>query len=189
MNPGQGARMSFPIVDISDSSISAVTMYVDVLHNRADNYQDRLDFVARAGNDPGSLGDYARDSGTASFQNGDITGAETGIAIGGNFASGNFDGIDITSPTDQGIEITGATSSAMNDIEVDGGDYGMLVSSSGSGQVDLTNIDFDGQNNAGIYYVKDLGGDLSGTITNSAGAAYKYGSQTAKDVSLSLIHI
>ena len=185
MNPGQGARMSFPIVDISDSSISAVTMYVDVLHNRADNYQDRLDFVARAGNDPGSLGDYARDSGTASFQNGDITGAETGIAIGGNFASGNFDGIDITSPTDQGIEITGATSSAMNDIEVDGGDYGMLVSSSGSGQVDLTNIDFDGQNNAGIYYVKDLGGDLSGTITNSAGAAYKYGSQTAKDVSFS----
>ena len=181
MNPGEGARMSFPIVDISDSSISAVTMYVDVLHNRADNYQDRLDFVARAGSDPSDLGDYARDSGTASFQNGAITGADTGIQIGGNFASGAFDGIDITSPTDSGIEIVGATAAAMNDVEVDGGDYGMLVSSSGSGQMDMTNIDFDGQNNAGIYYVKDFGGELSGTISNSAGAAYQYGAQTVKD--------
>ena len=173
--------MSFPIVDISDSSISAVTMYVDVLHNRADNYQDRLDFVARAGSDPSDLGDYARDSGTASFQNGAITGADTGIQIGGNFASGAFDGIDITSPTDSGIEIVGATAAAMNDVEVDGGDYGMLVSSSGSGQMDMTNIDFDGQNNAGVYYVKDFGGELSGTISNSAGAAYQYGAQTVKD--------
>ena len=77
MNPGEGARMTFPVVDISDSSISAVTMYVDVLHNRADNYQDRFDLVARVGNDPGALGEYLRDSGTASFQNGQITGAET----------------------------------------------------------------------------------------------------------------
>ena len=50
--------------------------------------------------------------------------------------------------------------------------------------MDMTNIDFDGQNNAGIYYVKDFGGDLSGTITNSAGAAYQYGSQTIKDVTM-----
>ena len=180
-NPGEGARMSFPIVDISDSSITGVTMYVDVLHNRADNYQDRLDLVARVGNDPSDLGEYARDSGTANIDNGVITGAETGIAIGGNFASGNFDNIEITSPTDQGIEIVGATAASMNDVEVNGGDFGMLVSSSGSGQMDLTNIDFDGQNNAGIYYVKDFGGDLTGTITNSAGAAYQYGSQTSKD--------
>ena len=181
MNPGEGARMSFPVVDISDSSITGVTMYVDVLHNRADNYQDRLDLVARVGNDPSDLGEYARDSGTANIENGVITGADTGIAIGGNFASGNFDNIEITSPTDQGIEIVGATAASMNDVEVNGGDFGMLVSSSGSGQMDLTNIDFDGQNNAGIYYVKDFGGELTGTITNSAGAAYQYGSQTQKD--------
>ena len=181
MNPGEGARMSFPVVDISDSSITGVTMYVDVLHNRADNYQDRLDLVARVGNDPSDLGEYARDSGTANIENGVITGADTGIAIGGNFASGNFDNIEITSPTDQGIEIVGATAASMNDVEVNGGDFGMLVSSSGSGQMDLTNIDFDGQNNAGIYYVKDFGGELTGTIANSAGAAYQYGSQTQKD--------
>ena len=182
MNPGQGARMSFPVVDISDSSISKVTMYVDVLHNRADNYQDRLDLVARAGNDPSDLGDYLRDSGTASFKNGVITGADNGIEIGGNFAAGTFESIDITSPTDSGVEVTGAVSAAMDDIEVNGGDYGMLVSSSGSGSIDLTNMDFDAQNTAGIYYVKNFGGDLSGSITNSAGAAYKYGPLTSKNV-------
>ena len=159
--PGDGARMTFPIVDITDSSISGIKMYVDVLHNRADNYQDRMDIVARVGNDPADLGAYLRDSGTASFKNGMITGADTGIAVGGNFASGSFDSIDITSPTDaQGVEITGTTTASMDDIEVDGGNYGILVSSSsGSGNMDMTNIDFDGQNNAGVYYVKDLGGE------------------------------
>ncbi|MGB2346837.1 MAG: hypothetical protein ACPH9F_08300, partial [Candidatus Poseidoniaceae archaeon] len=33
-------------------------------------------------------------------------------------------------------------------------------------------------------YVKDFGGELSGTIANSAGAAYQYGSQTVKDVTM-----
>ena len=69
----------------------------------------------------------------------------------------------------------------MDDIEVDGGNYGVLVSSSGSGNMDVTNIDFDGQNIAGVYYVKDLGGEISGSITNGAGAAYQYGPLTTKD--------
>ena len=33
-------------------------MYIDVLHNRADNYQDRMEIVARSGNDPSDLGEY-----------------------------------------------------------------------------------------------------------------------------------
>ena len=94
----------------------------------------------------------------------------------------NNEDIEITSPTDSGIEVTGAVSAAMDNVEVDGGDYGMLVSSSGSGSIDLSNIDFDSQNTAGIYYVKNFGGDLTGSITNSAGAAYKYGPLTSKNV-------
>ena len=173
--------MTFPIIDITESSITGIKMYVDVLHNRADNFQDRMDIVARSGNNPADLGVYTRDSGVASFKNGMITGADTGIAVGGNFASGSFDSIDIVSPADQGIEVTGTTSASMDDIEVDGGNYGVLVSSSGSGNMDVTNIDFDGQNIAGVYYVKDLGGEISGSITNSAGAAYQYGPLTTKD--------
>ena len=173
--------MSFPIIDITESTLTGIKMYVDVLHNRADNFQDRMDIVARSGNNPADLGVYTRDSGVASFKNGMITGADTGIAVGGNFASGSFDSIDIVSPADQGIEVTGTTTASMDDIEVDGGNYGVLVSSSGSGNMDVTNIDFDGQNIAGVYYVKDLGGEISGSITNSAGAAYKYGPLTTKD--------
>ena len=181
MSSGDGARMSFPIIDITESSLTGIKMYVDVLHNRADNFQDRMDIVARSGNNPADLGTYTRDSGVASFKNGAITGADTGIAVGGNFASGSFDSIDIVSPTDQGVEVTGTTTASMNDIDVDGGNYGVLVSSSGSGNMDVTNIDFNGQNIAGVYYVKDLGGEISGSITNSVGAAYKYGPLTTKD--------
>jgi hypothetical protein len=61
--------------------------------------------------------------------------------IGGNFAAGTFEDIEITSPTDSGIEVTGAVSAAMDNIEVNGGDYGMLVSSSGSGSIDICHID------------------------------------------------
>ena len=56
-SPGDGARLAFPAVDISGSNITGATMYVDVLHNRADNYQDRLEVVARTGNDPGDEDD------------------------------------------------------------------------------------------------------------------------------------
>ena len=54
--------MTFPIVDITESSITGIKMYVDVLHNRADNFQDRMDIVARSGNNPADLGVYTRDS-------------------------------------------------------------------------------------------------------------------------------
>ena len=47
-----------PIVDVSDfggagSAITGATLYVDVLHNNANNYQDRMEIVARSGNNAG----------------------------------------------------------------------------------------------------------------------------------------
>ena len=61
MSSGQGARMTYPVVDISNATanggnISKVYLYIDVMHRGADNYQDRYDFVARSGNDPSDLG-------------------------------------------------------------------------------------------------------------------------------------
>ena len=63
MNSGEGARMTFPVVDISNAvanggNISKIYMWMDVLHKGADNYQDRYDFVVRVGNDPSDLGSY-----------------------------------------------------------------------------------------------------------------------------------
>ena len=104
MNSGEGARLTYPIVDISGATanggnISKVYLWIDVLHHGADNYQDRYDFVARAGNDPSDLGDYLRESGTPLFKDGTITGATTGIEIGGAFAAGHFESIDVVGPS------------------------------------------------------------------------------------------
>jgi len=184
MSPGQGARLTMPTVDISASNISKVSMYVDVLHNRADNFQDRLEFVARAGNNAADLGTYVRESGTPLFKDGSITGADTGIEIGGAYAAGSFENIAVTSPTDAGLEITGQAAAIVDGLEVDGGTYGVLVSNSASGSVDLKNLDLDSQTSAGVFYAKDLSGDLTGSVTNSAGAAFKYGTNTDNPVSM-----
>ena len=45
-----------PVVDLSGmNNISGMKVYIDIFHNRADNYQDRLEFVARSGDDPSDL--------------------------------------------------------------------------------------------------------------------------------------
>ena len=194
MNSGDGARMTYPIVDISGAAanggnISKVYLWMDVLHRGADNYQDRYDFVARVGNDPSDLGDYVRESGTATFKEGTITGADTGIEIGGAFAAGHFEDIDVIAPTQAGAEVLGQASASMNRVNVSNGNYGVLVANTASGQVDMENIDLENQAVAGIYYQANLGGDLTGTITGSTGAAFKYASRTTADVEFSNMNI
>ena len=185
MSPGQGARLTMPTVDISASNISKVSLYVDVLHNRADNFQDRLEFVARAGNDASTLGEYVRESGTPLFKDGSITGAENGIEIGGAYAAGSFENIAVTSPVDSGLEVTGQSAAVVDGLEVNGGTYGVLVGSSASGSIELANLDLDSQTSAGVYYAKDISGDVTGSVTNSAGAAFKYGQNTDNAVTMS----
>ncbi|MEC7279164.1 MAG: hypothetical protein VXV98_03885, partial [Candidatus Thermoplasmatota archaeon] len=183
MSSGQGARVTFPIVDISASNLTSATMYIDVLHNRANNYQDRYEFVARAGNDPADLGDYKRESGTPLFKDGTINGADIGVEIGGDFAAGHLDTVEVNSPNDAGIMVDGSTMASADGITVNGGDYGVLVANGAAGSMDLENMDLDSQTVAGMYYVKDFGGDFTGTVTNSAGAAMKFGPSTTKDLS------
>ena len=191
MSAGQGARLTMPMVDISASNLSKVSLYVDVLHNRADNFQDRLEIVARAGNSVSALidDDYVRESGTPLFKDGTITGADTGVSVGGSFAAAHFQDITVTNPTDAGLEISGQVASTSDGITVTGGDYGVLIGNSASGSMDLDNLDLDGQGTAGVYYAKDLTGSLSGSVVNSAGAAFKYGQNTDNDVSFDSMSI
>ncbi|MGB2493452.1 MAG: type IV pilin [Poseidonia sp.] len=194
MNSGQGARMTFPVVDISNSvanggNISKLTLWMDVLHRGADNYQDRYDFVARAGNNPADLGDYMRESGTPLFKEGSIIGADYGVQVGGAFTAGHFEDIDVTNPTQAGLNVVGQSSVTTNRFNVSGGNYGVLVAQTASGGVDLENIDLENQLLAGIYYQNDLGGDLTGSITGSAGAAFKYSSNTDTDVTMNALTI
>ena len=187
MSAGQGARMTMPMVDISASNLSKVSLYVDVLHNRADNFQDRMEIVARASNSVTALidGDYVRESGTPLFKDGTITGADTGVSVGGAFAAAHFQDITVTNPTDTGFEVSGQVASTSDGITVTGGDYGILIGNSASGSMDLANIDLDGQGTAGVYYAKDITGSLSGSVVNSAGAAFKYGANANNDASFS----
>jgi hypothetical protein len=189
MSPGQGARLTMPTVDISAGNISKVSLYIDVLHNRADNFQDRLEFVARSGDNAADLGVYMRESGTPLFKDGVITGSDIGITAGGAFAAADFKDIQVVNPVDAGMEITGQITSTVDGLEVDGGTYGILVGNSASGSCELNNLDLDGQGTAGVYYAKDLAGSVSGTVTNSAGAAFKYGANTDNDNSFSSMTI
>jgi FlaG/FlaF family flagellin (archaellin) len=187
MNSGQGARMTFPVVDISNAvanggNISKVYMWMDVLHRGTDNYQDRYDFVARSGNDPSDLGNYLRESGTPLFKEGTITGADFGVEVGGAFAAGHFEDIDVVNPTQAGLSVVGQTAATADRFNVSGGNYGVLIGQTASGSMDLENLDIENQINAGIYYQSDLGGDLTGIVTGSAGPAFKYGSNTRADV-------
>jgi len=184
-SPGDEARLAYPAVDVSGSNITGATMYVDVLHNRADNYQDRLEVVARTGNDPSDMGVYARESGTPSFSSGTITGADNGIEIGGSFAAVEFDDVTVTSPVTSGLEITGSSAATVTDLAVTGGTYGVLAGAGASGNVALENVDISGTSTAGVYYIKDLAGDLTGSIASSSGAGIKFGSSTSKDISWS----
>ena len=55
--------------------------------------------------------------------------------------------------------------------------------------MDLENLDLENQVVAGIYYQSDLGGEVSGAITGSAGAAFKYASRTSGTVEFSNMNI
>jgi FlaG/FlaF family flagellin (archaellin) len=191
MSAGQGARLTMPMIDVSASNISKVSLYIDVLHNRADNFQDRLEFVARSSNSVTDLIDasYVRESGTPLFKDGIITGADTGVVVGGAFAAAHFQDITVTNPTNSGMEVSGQVASTVDGFDVTGGDYGVLVGNSASGSLDLENIALDGQNNAGVYYAKDITGTMSGSVVNSAGAAFEYGQNTDNDVTFDGISI
>ena len=182
-SPGDASRLTMPVVDLSGlGNVTGMKMYIDVFHNRADNYQDRIEIVARTGNDPSDLGEYIRESGTPSFDSGTITGADNGVEIGGNYAAATFNDVTVNSPNNAGFAVVGSTSASVTGLTVAGGTYGILADAGASGMSDFENVDISGTTSAGAYYVKDLRGELSGSIASSAGAGIKFGAATANDI-------
>ncbi|MDP6899294.1 MAG: type IV pilin [Candidatus Thalassarchaeaceae archaeon] len=167
-NPA-GARVAFPIVDTSAADLEQVVMYIDMVHYGADYYADRLDLTVRTGNSVSSLlaADYAREFGTAQIDNGVITGADTGIQIGGARAAADIGTVTVTSPTDQGLLIDGSTSATVDSLQVDGGRYGVRMTNAAGGKLGLTNMALDSQTNDGLVLSKALNMDASGSITNA----------------------
>ena len=106
-----------------------------------------------------------RESGTPLFKDGTITGATTGIEVGGAFAAGHFQDVDIVGPTQSGLEVVGQVAATLDGLTVSDGNYGVLVSNTASGQMDLENLDLSDQVVAGVLYQANLGGDVTGTIS------------------------
>ena len=93
-----------------------------------------------------------------------------------------FNDVTVNSPNDAGLAVVGSTSTSVTGLTVAGGTYGILASAGASGMADFENVDISGTSSAGVYYVKDLRGELSGTIASSAGAGIKFASATSQDI-------
>jgi hypothetical protein len=167
--------VAFPIVDTSDASIEQVVMYVDMVHYGADYYADRLDITVRTGGSVTSLlgADYGREFGTAAISNGLITGADTGIEVGGSRASADLSSITVSSPVNEGLLVSGSSGIEFDNLQVDGGRYGVRLGSGATGKIVLTNVALDGQTQDGLVLAKDLTLSVSGAISNAAGAGLR----------------
>ena len=60
----------------------------------------------------------------------------------------------------------------------------LWLGSGATGTVDFVDVDISGTSSAGVYYIKDLEGDLTGSIGTSAGAGIKFGSATSNDITM-----
>ena len=49
------------------------------------------------------------------------------MEVGGNYASGLFDDITVTSPTGAGFDVAGSTIATVSDLTVTGGSYGIMA--------------------------------------------------------------
>ena len=178
-----GWRIAYPIVDTSSTDIEQVVVYVDMLHYGADYYQDRIDFTVRAANSVSDLlsKDYGRDFGVADISNGVINGADTGIDIGGDQASGALSDITINNPTNEGVLVSGTTGATMDQITVNDGRYGVRMGSSAGGKLGLTNMMLDNQSMDGIVLSKTMNLDVSGTISNASYCGVKVLSSSTDD--------
>ena len=193
-----GNRVSMPIIDmtnegdgamdrnnvaIPEGKIVGATLNIDFFHNRADNYQDRIELVTRSSNDIGDLSGetWAREAGTPLIKGGTIDDADVGIEIGGGYAAAAIEDMTVNTPTSSGMVISGSAFSAVDGLTVTGGDYCVRTSLTAAGRVDLDNLNCQNQQVAGVSYQRDISGSFSGTISGSQGAAVEYGSATTTD--------
>ena len=178
-----GWQMHWPIVDVSSPSVTDVSAYIDILHNYADYYGDRYDFVFRGGNTINELMDanWGREFGTASLANGVIDGSDTGLHISGNYAAGVIDTVVVNDPVDEGVLVTGSSSVELDGLTVNNGRYGVRMTAAAIGSLELTNTNLDNQSQDGIVLGSGIKMALSGTITNAAGAAINVLPTSTKD--------
>ena len=93
---GHNTLLEWPTLDLTDSSIAKVELKFDMWHRYfgafgsspfyANNFQDNVQVMARAGDDPSQFGEYSEEvlGKGVSVSNSEINGATVGIDVLGN---------------------------------------------------------------------------------------------------------
>ena len=181
-----GYRVEYPPVDTSNSNIVSAKAYVDVFHDGADYYQDRFEFVMRAGGDldGARAAPFGREFGLAQFDDGNIIGSRIGILSSGARAAAQFNGVNIYDPADDGVLLDGSTNLELNGLMVQNGRYGIRTTSSTSGTLGGSGVALWNQSQDGLVLGKGMTMGLSGQIGGADGAAINILSSSNSDWNL-----
>ncbi|MBO57396.1 MAG: hypothetical protein CMA77_00135, partial [Euryarchaeota archaeon] len=176
-----GWRMSWPIVDVQDTSIQGVNAYMDILHNNNDYYADRYEFVFRGADTPENLvnAEWGRTFGKADISSGTIDNSDTGIYFSGNDATAIIDGVTINDPGREGVLIDGRANAEMNGITVNDGRYGIRSTNGASGTVVATASNLNNQTQDGAVLAGGIQMDLGGTVSDAGNAGINVLSSSA----------
>ena len=179
MPNGYKSIMTAPVAKTAGSTLTEFSFNLDFFHRGNDNVDDGMQFLVRVGDTESEMrnSDWIEQMGKAQFNDGSISTTDVGVKYAGDQATANFDGLVIDAPSDAGVVIAGTSLGEINDITVNGGSDGLRIELAGTGTVDMTNINFNNQTNAGINIGNNMDLSFSGIIEKvTPGAAIKVSS-------------
>ena len=195
---GASALLNFPVVDISDTSLTSVKMEVDVWHTyygpnagyfdngKADNAQ----IMARGSSNPASMGDWSTTlpNNGISIINSNINDANYGVYLSGDTVA-TFTNTNISNPSSYGVYTDGENSVTFDDLNVTDNtasgllNYGFYSGSTSTGDITIKNSDFSGLSTS-LYFNNDVGTTVESTNVSSGNTGLKIGSSSNTDYNL-----
>jgi len=191
---GTGAIMQWPIVDISDSSITSVRMEFEMFHeynawpgrvNYANNNNgDNLQVTARASDVPSAMGDWTTTlpNNGVSITNSNINGAVRGIYLLGD-TSMEITNSNVKNPSQYGVYTTGDNDVVFDSLTVSdnsgvlSNNYGFYSGQYVTGDISIKNSNFNGMGTS-IYFNNDVGTAVENTVLSNGDTGLKIGTQS-----------
>ncbi len=190
---GSNMLLSWPTIDLTDSSIAKVELKFDMMHRYlgstlghwANMNRDSVELLTRSGSNPAAFGDYSEaviGKGVI-LNNAQITDANVGIDLqGGTLA--NINGLDIDDPVQYGVRTSGTNSVYLDNMDVDdsglgaNNNYGFYAPSTSAGIQEITNSNFNGLGTA-IYLNNDVETLVADATISNGNVGFRVGSQSS----------
>ena len=191
---GHNTLLEWPTLDLTDSSIAKVELKFDMWHRYfgafgsspfyANNFQDNVQVMARAGDDPSQFGEYSQEvlGKGVSVSNSEINGATVGIDVLGNTIT-SLTNVDVNDPDAFAVRTAGNNNIIINGLNVDDSalgtntNYGFYTESTSTGTQELTNSAFNGLGTA-VYLTNDVETSISDTTVSNNAVGLRVGSQS-----------